>query len=279
MTNIGLKLVYIPPGSFTMGAAPGELGARPDEKPHKVSISKGFYMGAHEVTQDQYLRVMGKNPSVFHGEMLLKNKKIVETMEPGVVGHNHPVDHVTWDDAVEFCKRLSEMPQEKASGHVYRLPTEAEWEYACRAGTTTAYNTGDSKDSLEQAGWYGDNAGSKPIDSAEKFREAKGNIKQYALGLMANGNTPHPVGRKKPNAWGLYDMHGNLWEWCSDWHGDYPSRDVTDPKGPSVGKERVHRGGCYLVEGIKCRSAARNWDPPGDTYYYLGFRVVMEPRK
>jgi formylglycine-generating enzyme required for sulfatase activity len=127
MTNIGIKLVYIPPGSFTMGAAPGEPGARPDEKPHKVTISKGFYMGVHEVTQDQYLRVMGKSPSIFHGEMLLKNKKIVETMEPGVVGHNHPVDHVTWDDAVEFCKRLSEMPQEKASGHVYRLPTEAEW--------------------------------------------------------------------------------------------------------------------------------------------------------
>ena len=183
-----------------MGVAPGEPGARPDEKPHKVTISKGFYMGIHEVTHNQYLRVMGKNPSVFQGEMLLKNKKIVETMEPGVVGHNHPVDQVTWDDAVEFCKRLSEMPREKASGHVYRFPTEAEWEYACRAGTTTAYNTGDSKESLEQAGWYGDNAGSKPIDSAEKFREAKGNIKQYALGLMANGNTPHPVGRKKPNA-------------------------------------------------------------------------------
>ena len=171
------------------------------------------------------------------------------------------------------------MPEEKASGHVYRLPTEAEWEYACRAGTTSAYNTGDSKDSLDQAGWYGDNAGSKPIDSEEKYREAKGNIKQYALGLIANGNTPHPVGKKKPNDWGLYDMHGNLWEWCSDWHGDYPSRDVTDPKGPSVGKERVHRGGCYLVEGIKRRSAARNWDPPGDTYNYLGFRVVMEAGK
>ena len=106
-------------------------------------------MGIHEVTQDQYFRVMGKNPSVFQGEMLLKNKKIVESMEPGEVGHNHPVDHVTWDDAVEFCKRLSEMPEKKASGHVYRLPTEAEWEYACRAGTTTAYSLGDSKDSLD----------------------------------------------------------------------------------------------------------------------------------
>ena len=108
-------------------------------------------MGIHEVPQDQYLRVMGKNPSVFQSEMLLKNKRIVETMEPGVVGYNHPVDHVTWDDAVEFCTRLSEMPDEKASGHVYRLPTEAEWEYACRAGTTSAYNTGDSEDSLDQA--------------------------------------------------------------------------------------------------------------------------------
>jgi formylglycine-generating enzyme required for sulfatase activity len=106
--SIGLKLTHIPPGSFTMGAATGEPGAKPTEKQHKVTISKGFYMGIHEVTQDQYLRVMGKNPSIFQGEMLLKNKKIVETMEPGVVGYNHPVDHVTWDDAVEFCKRISE---------------------------------------------------------------------------------------------------------------------------------------------------------------------------
>jgi formylglycine-generating enzyme required for sulfatase activity len=139
-TGIGLKLTYIPPGSFTMGAIPSEPGSKPAEKPHKVTISKGLYMGTHEVTQDQYFRVMGKNPSVFQGEMLLKNKKSVETLEPGVVGHNHPVDHVTWDDAVEFCKRLSEMPEEKAAGHVYRLPTEAQWEYACRAGTTSAYS-------------------------------------------------------------------------------------------------------------------------------------------
>jgi formylglycine-generating enzyme required for sulfatase activity len=277
LTNsTGMKLTYIPPGSFTMGAAPGEPGAKPAEKQHKVTLSKGFYMGIYEVTQDQYLRIMGKNPSIFHGDMLLKNKKIAATLEPGVIGHNHPVDHVTWDDAVEFCKRLSELPEEKKARHVYRLPTEAEWEYACRAGTTTAYNTGDSRFSLDQSGWYGDNAGSQPIDSAEKFREAKGNIKKYALGLMANGNTPHPVGRKKPNAWGLYDMHGNLWEWCSDWSGDYPTEDIIDPKGPSEGKDKVHRGGCYLVESALCRSSTRNSDPPGDTYYYLGFRVVME---
>jgi formylglycine-generating enzyme required for sulfatase activity len=111
-----------------MGAALGEAGAKPAVTQHKVTNSKGFYMGILEVTQDQYVRVMGKNPSVFQGEMLLKNKNIVETMEPAVVGHNHPVDHVTWDDAVEYCKRLSDMPGEKASGHVYRLPTEAEWE-------------------------------------------------------------------------------------------------------------------------------------------------------
>jgi len=140
--------------------------------------------------------------------MLLKKKRIVEALEPGLVGHNHPVDHVNWDDAVEFCKRLSEMPDERKAGHVYWLPTEAEWEYACRAGTTSAYNTGDSKNRLEQAGWYRDNAGSKPIDSEKKFREAKGNIKQYALGLIANGNTPHPVGRKKPNAWGYLPLPG-----------------------------------------------------------------------
>jgi formylglycine-generating enzyme required for sulfatase activity len=158
--------------------------------------------------------------------MLLKNKKIVETLEPGVVGHNHPVDHVTWDDAVDFCIRLSEMPEEKASGHAYRLPTEAGWEYACRAGTTSAYSLGDSKDSLDQAGWYGYNAGSEPIDSSKLLVESEGKLKKYVDDLIANGNTPHPVGRKKPNAWGLYDMHGNLWEWCSDWHGDYIDRYV-----------------------------------------------------
>jgi formylglycine-generating enzyme required for sulfatase activity len=130
-TGIGLKLTYSPPGSFTMGAEPSEPGAKPAEKPHKVTISKGFYMGIHEVTQDQYFRVMGKNPSVFQGEMLLKNRKIVETMEPGVVGNNHPVDHVTWDDAVEFCKRLSEMPEEKATGHVYRLRRQGSTLDAC----------------------------------------------------------------------------------------------------------------------------------------------------
>jgi formylglycine-generating enzyme required for sulfatase activity len=204
-----------------MGANPSEPGAKPAEKQHKLTLSKGYYLGIYEVTQDQYLRVMEKNPSVFQGEMLLKNKEIVESLEPGLLGHNHPVDHVTWDDAVEFCKRLSEIPEEKASGHAYRLPTEAGWEYACRAGTTTAYSLGDSKDSLEQARWYGDNAGSEPIDSNNLFVESKGKLKKYVDDLIANGNTPHPVGRKKPNAWGLYDMHGNLWEWCSDWHGDY----------------------------------------------------------
>ena len=118
-TNIGLKLTYIPPGSFTMGANPSELGAKPAEKQHKVTLSKGYYLGIYEVTQNQYLRVMGKNPSVFQGEMLLKNRTIVESLEPGLLGHNHPVDHVTWEDAVEFCKRLSELPEEKKAGHVY----------------------------------------------------------------------------------------------------------------------------------------------------------------
>lgn len=275
---IGMKLAPIPKGSFTMGAHASELGAKPEEKQHKVTISKGFYMGTYEVTQEQYQRVMDTNPSAFQGERLIENLELVKKMEEGIVGHNHPVEAVSWNDAVEFCKRLSELPEEKQAGRIYRLPTEAEWEYAARAGSQTAFCCGNSVDYFQQFAWFGDNSGQNPVNSAAIYKESEGNLVKYVEELTRNKNTTHPVGQKKPNAWGLFDMHGNVWEWCSDWHGDYPSRDVIDPTGANVGKERIHRGGCFLLEAAKCRSAKRNWDDPSQAFFYVGFRVVMEQR-
>ena len=167
--SIGMKLRLIPAGEFMMGSPGTESGREDDETQHRVSITKPFYLGVTEVTQEQYQKVMGTNPSYFKGPQ-------------------NPVETVSWADAVEFCRKLSAMPAEKTAGHVYRLPTEAEWEYACRAGTTTAYSFGDDASRLGDYGWFGGNSDSKT----------------------------HQVGEKKPNAWGLYDMHGGVYEWCQD---------------------------------------------------------------
>jgi formylglycine-generating enzyme required for sulfatase activity len=157
------------------------------------------------------------------------------------------VEQVSWNDAVEFCRKLTD--RERAAGrlpegYVYTLPTEAQWEYACRAGTTGAY-AGD----LGAMGWYKDNSGS----------------------------TTHPVGQKRANAWGLYDMHGNVWEWCLDWKGDYPSGNVTDPTGPSSGSHRIVRGGSWINAALYARSANRLWFSPGFRRNFLGFRVALAP--
>ena len=178
--------------------------------------------------------MMGKSPSKFKAPQ-------------------NPVEQVSWDEAVEFCRKLSELPEEKSAGYAYRLPTEAEWEYACRAGTTTKYSFGDSDSELDEYAWYG---------------------KAEAL-----GGTTHPVGEKKPNAWGLYDMHGNVWEWCQDWHGKYLSGPVTDPTGPSSGSFRVFRGGGWSFISQDCRSAFRSGFSPGSRSHYLGFRVLRSSVK
>ena len=223
--SIGMEFKLIPAGKFTMG----ERGDA-----HEVTLTKPFKMGVHEVTQAQYEQVMGVNPSRFKGA-------------------DNPVEMVSWTEAVEFCRRLSELPAEKAAGNVYRLPTEAEWEYACRAGTTTKYSFGDDESDLGDYACYGD------------------------------GNT-HPVGGKKPNAWGLYDMHGNVFEWCQDWHGDYPSGTVTDPTGAGELQRsqqywgyRVTRGGSWNYSAGACRSAYRNRHEPSIRSYYNGFRVSLSP--
>ncbi|MFN9246495.1 MAG: formylglycine-generating enzyme family protein [Planctomycetota bacterium] len=233
--SIGMKLALIPKGSFVMGSPKNEDGRRENEVQHEVTLTKDFYLGITEVTQAQYQKVMGENPSYFQGDKVQGDSS------------NHSVEQVSWEEAVEFCKRLSALPEERKAGRVYRLPTEAEWEYACRAGTKSAYSFGDKRDSLDDYAWYGEKGDSKT----------------------------HPVGQKKPNAWGLYDMHGNVWEWCSDWYGDYANGAVSDPVGPREGSLRVRRGGSWNLEAAICRSAYRYWGNPSRRFYYYGFRLAL----
>lgn len=228
--SIGMKLVLIPAGSFTMGSPEEDVGEIPFNTPHKVTISKSYHLGSYEVTQHEYEKVIGANPSHFKGA-------------------KNPVDTVNWEDAVSFCKRLSEMPNEKAAGRSYRLPTEAEWEYACRAGSTTSYSSGDTEESLGGYAWFKENT----------------------------GNKTHPVGEKKPNRWGLYDMHGNVSEWCQDWFARYPPSAVTDPRGPNRGTVRMLRGGGWDSDAAFCRTAFRNSGFPTFRTFNIGFRVALSP--
>ena len=226
--SIGMKLVLIHAGSFTMGSPSGEAGRDPNETQHEVTISKSYYLGSYEVTQGQYEKVIGKNPSHFKGSDL-------------------PVEWVAWNDAVFFCGMLSDIPEEKATGREYRLPTEAEWEYACRATSGATYCFGDSVESLGEYAWSHEN-------SERKI---------------------HPVGEKKANRWGLYDMHGNVWEWCQDCSADYPPDASTDPQGPNKGSDRILRGGCSGSDAALCRSAFRGLPAPPLRAGNIGFRVAM----
>jgi formylglycine-generating enzyme required for sulfatase activity len=235
--SIGMKLVLIPKGTFMMGSPIEEEGAENDEEQHQVTIGKDYYLGVTEVTQGQYEKVMGTNPSYFQKRVIRKSDSSM-----------YPVEQVSWEDAVEFCKKLSDLPEEKKAGRVYRVPTEAEWEYACRAGSKAAYSFGANSKTLGDYAWFGENSG--------------GQI--------------HPVGEKKANAWGLYDMHGNVWEWCSDWYGVYPKGSVSDPSGPSEGSIRVIRGGGWDDGAAFCRSADRGGRGPSDRNDDRGgFRVAL----
>jgi formylglycine-generating enzyme required for sulfatase activity len=236
INSIGMKLTWIPPGNFMMGTSKSEQEdlrkkqgsiysdvAAAMEVQHRVTLTKGFYLGIHSVTQGEWRTVMGKNPtSSFKGD-------------------NLPVDSAAWLDAIAYCNALSKKDVRKPyykiagktvtilGGNGYRLPTEAEWEYACRAGSTTAYCFGDALGTLGEYAWYGGNA----------------------------SGTTHPVRQKKANRWGLYDMHGNILEWYWDWYGDYPAEECTDPVGPPTGRARVLRGGSWLFDGGFVRSASR----------------------
>jgi len=234
-TSLGMKFVKIPSGSFMMGSPSGEPGRDSDETQHRVSISNSFYMQTTEVTQGQWKAVMGSNPSKFSD-----------------CGNECPVEQVSWDDVQEFIKSLNR----KGDG-TYRLPTEAEWEYAARGGTTTPFSFGSCL-STSQANYDGNN----PLEGC-----SKGTYRQK----------PVPVGSFSSNAYGLYDMHGNVYEWVQDWKGDYPSGSVTDPTGPSSGSNRVLRGGSWDYYARHCRSAHRGWSTPGDRDDALGFRLCFSP--
>lgn len=229
IADLGLELVWIEPGTFTMGSPPDEGGRdKAEGVQRRVTFSKGFWIGKTEVTQRQYEGVIGTNPSHF------KN-----------VGPDAPVEEVSWDDAMEYCAKLTE--RERAAGrlpegYAFTLPTEAQWEYACRAGTTEMY-----PGYLDAMAWYDQNS----------------------------DGTTHRVAQKQPNKWGLYDMAGNVIEWCRDWYGDYARTDETDPTGPSHGHFRMARGGSWRTGAVVCRSAARAGGSQGRRDYTIGFRVAL----
>ena len=235
VNSVGMVPVPIPAGEFQMGKNE-KREAGPESPQHLVKITQPYHISSCEVTQQQFEKVMGTRP--WEGRPLVKN------------GPDYAASYVTWDDAVEFCRKLSE--QEKQH---YRLPTEAEWEYACRAGTRTTWSFGDDGRQLAGYAWYEANA----YQGGE----------QYA----------HRVGQKRPNGWGLYDMHGNVWEWCQDWYARYDGkRESLDPTGPKTGKYRVWRGGSFADGTENTRSATRlsynreDYRPE----FLAGFRVVRE---
>jgi len=246
--SLGMKLARIPAGKFKMGSPATEAERDAEEVQHEVAITRAFYLGVYEVTQGQYEKVAGKNPSFFK------------------LGPDHPVEQVRWNDANAFCKSLSDLPAEKKAGRSYRLPTEAEWEYACRAGTTSPFS-------------FGYVATAKQANFNGKFPYGDKALSPINLEKTAK------VGSYAPNAWGLYDMHGNVAEWCSDFYDPdyYKDSPRDDPAGPAKGVLktgfgaeyfRVLRGGSWLDEGRGCRSAYRFRLQPVEAYRIAGFRVA-----
>jgi len=230
-----MTLNKIPAGTFVMGSPEGETERNDDETQHKVTITKPFYMQTTEVTQGQWKAVMGTEP--WKGQSLVKE------------GADYPVTYVSWGGAIAYCKKLSER-----EGKTYSLPTEAEWEYACRAGTKTTWSFGNDEGDLGDYAWYQENA----YDIDEKYA--------------------HQVELKKPNPFGLYDMHGNLWEWCSDYYGEdyYKQSTAQDPTGPASGSSRVLRGGSWFNLSRVTRFARRLGSDAGRRGNLVGFRLVCE---
>lgn len=251
VNSIGMKLIEIPAGEFEMGAPESEAESRADERPlHRIRISRPFFLGVHEVTQQEYKHVMGSNPSYFSREG--EGRRKVE----GIDTRAFPVENVSWEDGIAFCKKLSELPEEQKAGRVYRLPTEAEWQYACRAGTTTAFHYGRAL-----------GAGDANINGNFPYGGAPRGV---FLGRTA------VVGSYRPNAFGLHDMHGNVAELTADWYGRSYFKDspAIDPPGPEAGADRVVCGGSWGTDAARCRAAFRRSNAPSGKASYFGFRVA-----
>jgi uncharacterized protein (TIGR02996 family) len=244
LTNsLGMGFVLVEAGTFLMGSPRDEQGRSRVERQSAVTITRPFWIGVHQVTQEQYEHVMGVNPSDFKGL-------------------NRPVETVAWGECVEFCKQLGEMAAEKAEKRLYRLPTEAEWEYACRGGAAFFsplpfhFRQPSASLSATQANFDG----------------------KYPYGGAPTGERRKQtteVGAFEPNALGIHDMHGNVYEWCSDWYGKYSAQAVSDPAGPPEGTRRVMRGGDWHHDGRHCRAADRNYASPDAQSGTLGFRVTL----
>ena len=235
----GIEFVFVKGGCFQMGSENGGI----NERPVHTACVGDFFMGKYEVTQKQWKLVMGDNPSFFDS-----------------CGDNCPVENVSWADAQGFIGRLNQ----KAGANRYRLPTEAEWEYAARAGSKAKYSFGDDDRDLGDYAWYDKNSSSS--EAPEWY---------YNNRLIKA--CPHPVGQKKPNAWGLYDMYGNVWEWVDDGYGDYRPERVQNPTGPSAGSNRVYRGGSWDSSADLCRAAKRFVSYRLSTEGDRGFRLVRSP--
>jgi len=247
--GIGMRFVHIAAGSFTMGSPDSdrEADADADEKPaHRVTIGRPFYLGKFEVTQAQWQTVMGSSP--YDAAAGARSNPYFDL--PGMAERVRKPDNpatVSWNEAQEFLRRLNRMEGQPR----YRLPTEAEWEYAARAGTSSVYSFGDDRDQLGRHAWFGED--------------------------VATG-APHPVGQKLPNPWGLHDVHGNVWEWVQDGYGRYDAAAATDPTGPASGSGKVVRGGSWHVTAGGWRSAHRKEYPADYRGISIGFRVLMEER-
>ena len=230
--GLSLEMLWCAPGTFEMGSSFGSS----DETPHTVTLTEGYWLGTSEVTQAQWQKVMGSNPSRFKGA-------------------DRPVERVSWTDVTAFCDELTELERRAErlpAGLAYQLPTEAQWEYACRAGTRTAFSFGAS-------------------------------LTTGQANVSGGSEETTDVGKYPANAWGFHDMHGNVWEWCADWYGDYPRLEwdralpARDPVGPAVGSNRVKRGGSWNFTAFNARSPDRNWSAPAIRYFNLGFRLSLRP--